>query len=40
MSAEAIVMMIVAIVIIWGGLVAALLNLRNAPDPDAIHRDL
>jgi hypothetical protein len=40
MSAEAIVMMIVSMLIIWGGLVVALLNLRNAPDPDTVHRDL
>jgi hypothetical protein len=32
MSAEAIVMMVVAMVIIWGGLVLALVNLRRNPD--------
>ncbi|MFW6689977.1 MULTISPECIES: methionine/alanine import family NSS transporter small subunit [Streptomyces] len=32
MSASAIVMLIVAIVIVWGGLIAALLKLRTYPD--------
>ncbi len=32
MSASAIVMLIVAIVIVWGGLIAALLRLRTYPD--------
>ncbi|NGN65037.1 methionine/alanine import family NSS transporter small subunit [Streptomyces sp. A7024] len=32
MSGSAIVMLIVAIVIVWGGLVAALLKLRTHPD--------
>ncbi|MHA4813340.1 methionine/alanine import family NSS transporter small subunit [Streptomyces aculeolatus] len=35
MSASAIVMLVVAIVIVWGGLIAALLKLRSFPDqPD------
>lgn len=35
MSASAIVMLVIAIVIVWGGLVAALLKLRTLPDqPD------
>ncbi|WP_419994286.1 methionine/alanine import family NSS transporter small subunit [Streptomyces boninensis] len=33
MSGSAIVMLIVAIVIVWGGLVGALLKLRSHPDP-------
>ncbi|GAA4412565.1 hypothetical protein GCM10023168_34460 [Fodinibacter luteus] len=44
MSTEAIVMMLLAIVVVWGGLVAALLHLRRADREDAIeqemHRDL
>ncbi|NEE00328.1 methionine/alanine import family NSS transporter small subunit [Phytoactinopolyspora halotolerans] len=32
MSASAIVMMIVTIAIVWGGLVAGVLYLRNHPD--------
>ncbi len=32
MSAEAIVMMVVAMLVVWGGLVVALLNLRRSPD--------
>ncbi|SOD64470.1 Putative methionine and alanine importer, small subunit [Streptomyces zhaozhouensis] len=38
MSASAIVMMIVAMLVVWGGLLLAVLNLRNHPDaeePDA-----
>jgi flagellar basal body-associated protein FliL len=31
MSASAIVMMIIAIVIIWGGMIAAILRLRKHP---------
>ncbi len=34
MSGGAIVMMIVAIVLIWGGFAASLLYLRRHPDPD------
>ena len=43
MSVEAIVMMVVAMVVLWGGLVVALLNLRrsdNLPTEDEVHRDL
>ncbi|WP_149184569.1 methionine/alanine import family NSS transporter small subunit [Streptomyces sp. TRM49041] len=32
MSASAIIMMIIAIGIVWGGLVAAILRLRGHPD--------
>ncbi|WP_148571966.1 methionine/alanine import family NSS transporter small subunit [Nocardioides caldifontis] len=43
MSAEAIVMMVVAMVVLWGGLALALLNLARSPDlPESseVHRDL
>lgn len=43
MNADAIVMMVVAMVILWGGLVLALLSLRRSPDLPAqeeLHRDL
>jgi hypothetical protein len=43
MSIEAIVMMVVAMVILWGGLVGALLNLRRSdalPTDEDVHRDL
>lgn len=44
MSTAAIIMMIIAILVVWGGLVLALLNLRRADREDAIeqemHRDL
>lgn len=40
MSASAIAMMLLAMVIIWGGLALAILNLRRAPSTDEIHRDL
>lgn len=43
MTASAIVMMLVAMLIIWGGLAAAVINLRRSPDlphTDEIHRDL
>jgi hypothetical protein len=33
MSASAIAMMIIAILIVWGGLIAAVLRLRKHPDP-------
>jgi Putative methionine and alanine importer, small subunit len=42
-NGEAVVMMVVAMVVIWGGLVLALVNLRRNPEPpaqDAVHRDL
>lgn len=43
MSGEAIAMMVVAMVVLWGGLVLALLNLRRSPEPhrrEEVHRDL
>jgi hypothetical protein len=43
MSGEAIVMMVLAMGVIWGGLVLALVNLRRSPDlpePAEVHRDL
>lgn len=43
MSTSAVIMMIVAMLIIWGGLVVAVLNLRRSADlprEDEIHRDL
>ncbi|WP_338898688.1 methionine/alanine import family NSS transporter small subunit [Streptomyces sp. TG1A-60] len=35
MSAGAIIMMIIAILIVWGGLVLAIVRLRGHPDPQA-----
>ncbi|WP_344263887.1 methionine/alanine import family NSS transporter small subunit [Streptomyces sodiiphilus] len=35
MSTGAVIMMIVAVGIVWGGLIAALLRLRRHPDPHA-----
>jgi hypothetical protein len=43
MNAEAVVMMVVAMLVIWGGLVLALVNLRRNPElptRDEVHRDL
>jgi hypothetical protein len=43
MTATAIVMMLVAMLVIWGGLALAVVNLRRSPDlphADEIHRDL
>ena len=43
MSLEAIVMMVLAMLILWGGLGLALLNLRRSddlPSRDEVHRDL
>lgn len=44
MTTPAIVMLVVAIVLVWGGLVWALLHLRRADRADALeqelHRDL
>lgn len=43
MSVSAIVLMIVAMLVIWGGLALAILNLRRSPDTpyaDEVHRDL
>ncbi|MFV0136419.1 methionine/alanine import family NSS transporter small subunit [Streptomyces sp. HMX87] len=33
MSGGAVIMMIIAILIVWGGLVAAIIQLRRHPDP-------
>ncbi|WP_016906895.1 methionine/alanine import family NSS transporter small subunit [Streptomyces xiaopingdaonensis] len=33
MSTSAIVMMVVAIAVVWGGMIAAILKLRGHPDP-------
>ncbi|MFE6645201.1 methionine/alanine import family NSS transporter small subunit [Nocardioides sp. NPDC057772] len=43
MSGAAIVMMLVAMLIIWGGLALAVVNLRRSPDlphTDEVKRDL
>ncbi len=43
MSGEAIVMMVAAMLVLWGGLVVALLNLRRSddlPTGEEVHRDL
>lgn len=46
MSTEAIVFMIIAMVILWGGLAVAIVRLmahdlpEELPRPDEIHRDL
>ena len=42
MSTSAIVMMIVTIVLVWGGLTVAIVSLRSRPTPPAedVHRDL
>lgn len=42
MSADAVVLMLVAMTILWGGLVVAIVRLRNhdLPPLDEIHRDL
>ena len=43
MSASAIFMMLLAMLVIWGGLVTAIINLRRSPDTahaDDMHRDL
>lgn len=34
MSMAAVIMMIVAIALVWGGLVASAVNLRRHPEPD------
>jgi hypothetical protein len=41
-STSAIVMLLVTIVLVWGGLAVAILSLRSRPTPPAedIHRDL
>ncbi|MEV5162452.1 methionine/alanine import family NSS transporter small subunit [Streptomyces sp. NPDC053728] len=33
MSASAIVMMVIAMIIVWGGLITAIVRLRSHPDP-------
>ena len=42
MSTSAIVMLIVTILLVWGGLAVAILSLRHRPTPTAqeTHRDL
>ena len=42
MSSGAIVMMLVAMLVLWGGLVAAIVNLRRGETPhvEDVHRDL
>lgn len=41
MSGSAVVMMIVSLTIVWGGLAAAIVNLRRGGGPDSgAHRDL
>ena len=42
MSADAVVLMIIAMLILWGGLVGAIirLNRHTPPTLDEIHRDL
>ncbi|GGP36279.1 MULTISPECIES: methionine/alanine import family NSS transporter small subunit [Streptomyces] len=34
MSTSAIIMMIIAILIVWGGLITAILRLRSHPQPE------
>jgi hypothetical protein len=42
MSADAVVLMVVAMTILWGGLVVAVirLNRHDLPPVDEVHRDL
>ncbi len=42
MSTGAIVMMLVAMVVLWGGLALAILNLTrwSGEEPESVHRDL
>ena len=42
MSVDAVIMMLVAMTILWGGLVLAIvrLNRHTVPDADDVHRDL
>ncbi|GAA4825748.1 methionine/alanine import family NSS transporter small subunit [Nocardioides caeni] len=42
MSADAVILMLVAMTILWGGLVVAVVRLRRhgLPDGDELHRDL
>jgi hypothetical protein len=41
-STAAIIMLLVTIVLVWGGLAVAILSLRSRPTPPAedVHRDL
>lgn len=39
MSTSAVVMMIIAIVLVWGGLVAAIMKLRTHPEPPESEAD-
>ncbi len=42
MSTSAIVMMLVAMLVLWGGLAVAIWNISRHPghDPGSVHRDL
>ncbi|WP_084622852.1 MULTISPECIES: methionine/alanine import family NSS transporter small subunit [Nocardioides] len=42
MSASAIIMMLVAMTILWGGLAVAIWNINRHPgeEPEVVHRDL
>ena len=43
MNASAVVLMLVAMLVIWGGLVVAVVNLnrsKDTPTADEVHRDL
>lgn len=42
MTTSAIVMMIVAMLVVWGGLALAIINLTRTSreEPDEVHRDL
>ncbi|WP_181310063.1 methionine/alanine import family NSS transporter small subunit [Nocardioides campestrisoli] len=43
MNGDAIVMMVVAMLILWGGLLVAIIRLTRSPDvprTDELHRDL
>ena len=42
MTASAIVMMLMAMLVVWGGLALAIRNITRTPheEPDEVHRDL
>jgi hypothetical protein len=42
MTTSAIVMMVIALLVVWGGLALAILNISNTAleEPDEVHRDL
>ena len=42
MSTSAIIMMLIAIAVLWGGLAVAVWNINRYPgeEPEAVHRDL